>query len=1128
MKLTLLLTAFAVVFCLPVTAQQYFYLDPTFSTDGYVIPAYPGNDHGNDLILQPDGKILAVGAGSTGCIVNRFLANGSPDVSFGNNGLVTFQFGTGTNTLKGITLQSDGKIVVAGGFSTKIGVARLLPNGALDPTFGTAGKVIANIDNNTPATAVVIDGNGKIVVASQTKATGSNDDRTVVFRFLTNGTLDPAFSGDGIAEVNILPASTFFVETANALLIDHTSGNILVGGWAYDTTNIGFMLYRLTGNGSLDGSFGTNGIVRTFGNEIFDLVQQPDGKIIAAGYTGDNLLENDIVLTRYLPDGNLDATFGTAGIVITDYGFVEANGVALQPDGKIIIAGFYYQCTLIFFCDYHFIIGRYNPDGSIDNTFRPTGFFSKSIGQDEELHKVVVQPNGDILAVGYYENNLEENDMVLLRLTDSLPPTANFNANFAYGCHPRTVNFNESSAGNPSTWQWSFPGGTPATSSERNPIVVYYEPGIYSVTLTVSNSLGTSTYTATDIVTVITAPPADFTYTTNGNEASFMNTTAGITSASWNFGDGNTSTVLSPNHSYLESGTYIVTLTAFNACGSTTKTDSVTVGGSAVTGIRYVNHAATGANNGSSWADAFINLQDAVDAAPPGFQVWVARGVYKPTQHFTGDTSDRYKTFYISKNLALFGGFNGTEAMLSQRNFQNNPTVLSGDLEDNDLDPEGNGVTEQTNQIKGSNSYHVLWIENVDSTMRLDGFTITAGHADGNVFDKSRNGAGIYLNGENTQVRTNPVLANCTFTGNYADAKGGGLYLIAHLNGGASPTVFNCTFQYNNGSKAGGVAIYSSAGGAIASPKFLQCSFLHNSGSFGGAVSNEEISTGTAEANPSFVNCLFDDNNAGFGGAAHNVHGNPSWINCSFTKNVGTFGGAMYIETGSATWTNCSFSKNDANWGGAIRNNANSLTLNNCIIWGNTGDLENNINNINLNAVIQLRHTLIEETACPPGFTCGNGVIFNQNPLFVNATNSNLRLQAASPAINHGDNDAVPAGITADLAGNTRIYNGTVDMGAYEFGATVGTETPSWLQEIRLYPNPAVDFFSVEMNGEAADEVEFTLLASNGQEILRKTADFSAGKLTQRFETADLPAGLYLLRIRSGNQVEFAKILLQR
>jgi PKD repeat protein len=167
---------------------------------------------------------------------------------------------------------------------------------------------------------------------------------------------------------------------------------------------------------------------------------------------------------------------------------------------------------------------------------------------DEELHKVLIQPNGDIVAVGYYENAMEEDDLVLIRLTDSLPPTAQLTADPLSGCWPLTIHYFDKSIGNPASWQWSFPGGVPATSTERNPTVVYNQPGTYSATLTVSNSLGNSTITSTDIITVNAPPTADFTYTTNGNDVAFLNTTSGVTTANWNFGDGTTSTSNSPGH----------------------------------------------------------------------------------------------------------------------------------------------------------------------------------------------------------------------------------------------------------------------------------------------------------------------------------------------------------------------------------------------------------------------------------------------------------------------------------------------------------------------------------------------------------------------------------------------------
>lgn len=1132
MKTIFCIAALFTALWLPLAAQPYFYLDPAFNNDGYVIPSYPGNDRGYDLVLQPDGKIITVGFKGTDCLVARFLPNGSPDVSFGSGGTATFQFGALSSILRAVALQADGKIVVAGGLYSKIGVARLLPNGALDATFGTGGKIIAGANTGYNTAALAIAPGGKIVVASQTIASG--DYMTTVFRFLPNGAPDTTFSGDGMAEINLLPDLPNYYENALAVLIDHTSGKIIVGGAANDSTQTSSALYRLLDDGTLDPAFGNAGLVRATGNTIFDLVQQPDGKIVAAGYTGDNLLDNDIVVLRFLPGGAPDPAFGANGVVVTDYGFVEAEGVALQPDGKIVVAGYLWSCFLLI-CDFKFIVGRYNPDGTVDKTFTPTGFFTSDIGDDEELHKVAIQPDGDIVAVGYYENADDEDDLVLLRLTDYLPPAANFDADKLSGCRPLTVKFKDASTGNPETWQWSFPGGTPSSSTEKNPTVVYQQSGKYSVTLSVGNTLGSSTYTSTDYIVVTTAPTASFTAGANGLEVAFTNLSSGATSAKWNFGDGATSTLISPTHAYAAAGTYDVTLIATNSCGSDTVAQEVTVSDVASVGITFVNHAATGANDGSSWADAYVRLQDAIDAAPPGYQIWVAKGVYTPTRKFTGDTTDRYKTFYLSKNVGIYGGFNATETEFSQRDFQNNPTILSGDLDRNDLDPDGNGIVENVTQIKGSNAYHVLWIENVDSTMRLDGFTVTAGYADGSLFNDSDKGGGMYLNGKGLQGKTGPFIGNCRFTGNFADVAGSAVCNIAQFDGHANPVFSSCTFQYNNCQSGAAVANESRTGTAVANPVIVNCVFLNNSG---GAVKNTQLLTNTT-ANISFTNCRFDGNVAGFGGVAYNSNGDIEWTNCSFSNNEASFGGAVYSSGGNLAWTNCSFSRNNAAFGRVVRCSAgDSLRLNNCIIWGNTGSVGADIDDNNGAAFVQLSHTLLESSACPPGFVCGAGMIFNQNPLFADAANGNLRLKTGSPAIDKGNNGAIPAGVATDLDGNVRIFNATglplamVDMGPYEFGSspTVSTEAlASPVGRVRLFPNPTAGIFTIEMEGAAAGDVELAVFDPSGRQIRRETAAFSSGVLNRVFDLSDLPPAFYMLRIQTGGQRPlFAKVLIQR
>jgi PKD repeat protein len=151
------------------------------------------------------------------------------------------------------------------------------------------------------------------------------------------------------------------------------------------------------------------------------------------------------------------------------------------------------------------------------------------------------------------------------------PPVAGFSADVTEGCVPLSVQFTNASSANAASWSWTFEGGAPATSSEENPVVQYLSPGVYGVTLTVSNAAGSDTYSEIQYITANDGPSAGYTYSvSNFTTVDFGNTSSNATEYLWDFGDGNTSAEAEPQHSYAGDGTYIVVLIATNACGSDT------------------------------------------------------------------------------------------------------------------------------------------------------------------------------------------------------------------------------------------------------------------------------------------------------------------------------------------------------------------------------------------------------------------------------------------------------------------------------------------------------------------------------------------------------------------------------
>lgn len=455
----------------------------------------------------------------------------------------------------------------------------------------------------------------------------------------------------------------------------------------------------------------------------------------------------------------------------------------------------------------------------------------------------------------------------------------------------------------------------------------------------------------------------------------------------------------------------------------------------------YVSTTATGNGTGDSWENAFQTLQPAINTAaskypticPNGAEVWVAAGTYTPG-------TQRTNSFTLKSRVAVYGGFAGTEVEHTARNWTNNPTILSGEIGYSDT---------------ADNSYHVITDSSVNQSAVLDGFTITAGYANG-ASSPLYSGGGIYL------TASSPTLSNLILADNYAKVTGGGMY----AGGNSSPILENVTFLRNRAETTGGGGMYNTGssptlddvmfeankgyGGAgmmnsgNSSPVMTNVTFRNNAASNeGGGIYNINNSS------PTLINAVFHNNTAYYGGGISNIsYSSPIITNAVFSLNSArSVGGAIRnYDHSSPILTNISVSGNAANVGSAISLDLyDKPLLRNSIIWGNlvsgTG--------ISMSYGMTISNSIIQDCGGSANWwsTCGTdgGGNLDVDPMFLNFGTGNLALSAASPAINMGSNALLPADshdldrdgdttepISDDINGNTRIMETAVDIGAYE------------------------------------------------------------------------------------------------
>ena len=400
-------------------------LDSTFGVAGVV--TYRLNDLEDTfqgVVVQPDGKIVVTGKNGNGkIIVIRYNANGSFDTSFATGGIYIAANITVFASSTAIALQPDGKIVVSGIYAVSVNdnaylLIRLNTDGSPDTTLGGQGFVITNLSaGNDLSRDITVQPDGKILVCGSVNDMGLTGSDIGLVRFLPNGNLDSTFNGNGIVITSITVA-----EQGYALKLQPDGKIVVLANSDNGNTSTYFLaLVRYLPNGTLDSSFGTNGIALnnlnglnfTFG----DLAIQPDGKIITATSIGSNgTFTYSFTVARYQSSGVPDVNFGTNGktVIISDTSN-SAQALEIQPNGKIIVVGH----TEVQGNGLDILVARLNANGLLDATFGIGGRVFTQVASaplSDFSFDVALQADGKIVVAGKKNvGTLFDFDAILLR-----------------------------------------------------------------------------------------------------------------------------------------------------------------------------------------------------------------------------------------------------------------------------------------------------------------------------------------------------------------------------------------------------------------------------------------------------------------------------------------------------------------------------------------------------------------------------------------------------------------------------------------------------------------------------------------------------------------------------------------
>jgi uncharacterized delta-60 repeat protein len=424
-------------------------LDTTFGTNGKITAQLStGNCSANTVLVQPDGKVIAAGYANTSAgtsndfALARFNPDGSPDNSFNGNGKALVDFNSNADHCTAMVLQPDKKIIVAGfTFSDALdthvfAIARLNVDGSLDTTFGDNGKVLAAYGLTAFCSSIALQPDGKILVAGHAYMPIVQSNHFLVARFNPDGSADESFGNNGETTTRVGNGSAL----AKSVAIQ-PDGKILLGGFTMNeqTWHWESALVRLNADGFPDHDFGDNGqaiqAIAGIDFTVNGMALQPDGKIVLAGYAGTGPSDNQFTLVRFLEDGTIDGLFADNGILISAVSPQNNQAsTVLVDNGRIIVGGFANQGSGDLFA-----LACYGPNGSSDPDFGNQGIALTDFSVADAIKAIALQPDRKIVAAGVSLNgsNLR---FALARYGATVLATEDFSKNGSATVYPNPVN----------------------------------------------------------------------------------------------------------------------------------------------------------------------------------------------------------------------------------------------------------------------------------------------------------------------------------------------------------------------------------------------------------------------------------------------------------------------------------------------------------------------------------------------------------------------------------------------------------------------------------------------------------------------------------------------------------------